>query len=58
MNVINIVQGGRVYKYFTSTFTFFKSSCESAKKLVTWIIINLHFASHYDSLVLLHFIYC
>ena len=28
MNIINIVQTENVYKYFTSTSTFFQSSCE------------------------------
>ena len=55
MNDINIVQGGCVYKYFPSTSAFFHSCCEIT---VTCFILNLQFASHFDSHVLLLLIYC
>ena len=65
MNVVNIVQWGSVYKYFTSTCAFFQSSCGMVYIIINCtelsllgLLLNLQFASHYDLLVLLHLIYC
>ena len=55
INVINIVQRESVYKYFTSAFTFFQSSCGMVCIVKNCHLLNLHFVSPYD---LLHLIYC
>ena len=54
MIVFNIVQWGSVYKYFTSSFTFFQSSCvimHIVKISITSFIAQ--FTSYYNLLDLL-----